>query len=135
MKTSLQTAGFPGEASRCESGCRVVVAVFGYEKMCTPTPATVRVVAGDHELLVDGAYRASLVGRIHALLEARGLEVLRMEQSSQPDCFALLIHARTSACSTANMVALRRDLQAQGQEMGVTIRVQREELFLYMHRI
>lgn len=135
MNQTLQTIGTSCDPSRCESGCRIVVAVFGYEKMNTPTPAPVRVVAGDHQLLVDGAYQASLVGRVHALLETRGLEILRMEQSSRPDCFALLIHARTTACSTANMVALRRDLQAQGQELGVTIRVQREELFLYMHRI
>ena len=135
MNQTLQTNGFSCDPSQCESGCRVVVAVFGYEKMDTPTPAPVRVVAGDHQVMVDGAYQASLVGHIHSLLETRGLEILRIEQSSQPDGFALLIHARTTACSTANMVALRRDLQAQGQKLGVTIRVQREELFIYMHRI
>ncbi|GEM_PF-2371696 len=135
MNQTMQTIGTACKPSQCESGCRIVVAVLGYEKMNTPNPTPVRVVAGDHQLVVEGAYQASLVGRVHALLEARGLEILRMEPSSQPDCFALLIHARTSACSTANVVALRRDLQAQGHELGVNIRVQREELFLYMHRI
>lgn len=135
MNSMSSTCHPYGDMAKCESGCRVIVAVFGYEKMCIPSPSSVRVVAGEHQLQVDGPYRASLVGRVHALLEARGLDIQRIEQSSEPDCFALLIHARTSACSTANLVALRKDLEAAGRELGVTIRVQREELFVYMHRI
>ncbi len=135
MNQTMSTCQPYGDMARCESGCRVIVAVFGYEKMCIPSPSSVRVVAGDHQLQVDGPYRASLVGRVHSLLETRGLEIQRLEQSAEPDCFALLIHARTTACSTANLVALRKDLEAAGRELGVTIRVQREELFVYMHRI
>lgn len=118
-----------------KQGCRVIVAVFGYDKMCLPREASVRVVAGGHQLRVDGPYQASLVGRVHSLLEGRGLQVLRMEQTSDPDCFALLIHAQTEACSASSLVSLRKDLEAAGKDLGVTIRVQREELFLYMHRI
>ena len=131
MTSSMQPSQTYGDMGRSESGCRVVVAVFGHDKMCIPSPASVRVVGGEHLLRGD----ASLVGRIHGLLQSRGLEVLHVEQSSQPDCLALLIHARTSACSTANLVALRKDLESAGRDLGVTIRVQREELFVYMHRI
>lgn len=116
---------------RGEGGCRVIVAVFGPDRVCLPTEASMRVVLGEGEMRSD----SGMLGRVHSLLKNRGLEVLRVEQSSEPSCFAALIHAQTSACGARNVVALRKDLEAAGKELGVTIRVQREELFVYMHRI
>lgn len=112
------------------SDCRVIVAVFGPDRVCLPSEASMRVVLGPGQMGDTG-----MLGRVHSLLHARGLEVLRVEQSSEPNCFAALIHARTNACGAQNVVALRKDLEAAGKELGVTIRVQREELFVYMHRI
>ena len=134
MTSSMNSCGVYGASERPGTGCRVVVAVFGANHVCLPSPSAVRTVP-DPGRSHDGSGRASLVGRIHGLLEARGLEILRMEQSSEPDCFALLVHAQTSACTAANLVALRRDLEQTGRELGLTIRVQREELFVYMHRV
>ncbi len=120
-----------------ESGeYRLIIAVLGYEKMSNPTNNTVRVIAGDNQLRVDGAYRASLVGRIHNLLESYGVRVLGIEQSSENDSFALLMHASINANdSMVNIGELRRQLVAEAQKLGVTLRIQREELFAYMHRI
>lgn len=134
MNSSMQRCPTFGDMNGREGGCRVIVAAFGHDRMCMPSAADLRVVAGEHQLR-DGAYRSSLVGRVHAMLETHGLEVLRIEQSSEPECFALLIHARTNACTAANLVALRKTLELHGRDLGVTIRVQREELFVYMHRI
>ncbi len=120
-----------------ESGeYRLIIAVLGYEKMSNPTNNTVRVIAGDNQLRVDGAYRASLVGRIHNLLESYGVRVLGIEQSAENDSFALLMHASINANdSMVNIGELRRQLVAEAQKLGVTLRIQREELFAYMHRI
>ncbi|MBQ7567903.1 hypothetical protein IJT17_03775 [bacterium] len=115
---------------------RLIIAVLGYDKMKPAANNYVRVIAGDSQVTVDGAYRASLVGRIHNLLESYGIRVLSIEQSSDDDSFALLMHASINANDmTINIGELRRNLVQEAQLLGVTLRIQREELFAYMHRI
>ena len=115
---------------------RLIIAVLGYEKMSNPINNTVRVVAGNNQLRVDGAYRASLVGRIHNMLESYGVKVIGIEQSSEQDSFALLIHASiSSAANSMSIAELRKQLVEEAKKLGVTLRIQREEVFAYMHRI
>ena len=115
---------------------RLIIAVLGYDKMKPVVNNNVRVIAGENQVMVDGAYRASLVGRIHNLLESYGIRVLSIEQSSDDDSFALLMHASINANDmSVNIGELRRSLVQQAQMLGVTLRIQREELFAYMHRI
>lgn len=115
---------------------RLIIAVLGYDKMKPVVNNNVRVIAGENQVMVDGAYRASLVGRIHNLLESYGIRVLSIEQSSDDDSFALLMHASINVNDmSVNIGELRRSLVQQAQMLGVTLRIQREELFAYMHRI
>ena len=115
---------------------RLIIAVLGYDKMKPVVNNNVRVIAGDNQVMVDGAYRASLVGRIHNLLESYGIRVLSIEQSSDEDSFALLMHASINSNDMSVKIGeLRRSLVQQAQMLGVTLRIQREELFAYMHRI
>lgn len=114
---------------------RLIIAVWGFDKMNTPCNNTVRVVAGNNQLRVDGAYRASLVGRIHNLLESYGVQVNGIEQSEEKDSFALLIHATIAASEGLNIAALRTELVEEARKLGVTLRIQREEVFAYMHRV
>ena len=115
---------------------RLIIAVLGYDKMKPVVNNNVRVIAGENQVMVDGAYRASLVGRIHNLLESYGIRVLSIEQSSDDDSFALLMHASINSNDmSVNIGELRRSLVQQAQMLGVTLRIQREELFAYMHRI
>ncbi len=115
---------------------RLIIAVLGYDKMKPVVNNNVRVIAGENQVMVDGAYRASLVGRIHNLLESYGIRVLSIEQSSDDDSFALLMHASINANDmNVRIGELRRSLVQQAQMLGVTLRIQREELFAYMHRI
>lgn len=130
MKDMQQHNG-PGVTRPNRDECRVIVAVFGPDQVCLPSDSSMRMVYGEGQMRMD----TGMLGRVHALLNARGLEVLRVEQSSEPSCFSALIHARTHACGAQNVVALRKELEAAGRELGVTIRVQREELFVYMHRV
>lgn len=115
--------------------CRLIVAVFAYEKMDNPLNSTVKVIAGEHRLRVEGAYRASLVGRIHSLLESHGVDIVGIEQSAEHDSFALLIHATYLVQDDSSIGTLRSSLENKAKELGVTLRLQREELFAYMHRI
>lgn len=118
-----------------EQRYRLIVAVLGYEKMINSQSSAVRVIAGGHQIRVDGAYRASLVGRLHNLLESHQLEVLGIDQSSDPDSFALLMHVSCPASVISSFSVLRRDLEKAAEDLGVVLRVQREELFSYMHRV
>lgn len=115
---------------------RLIIAVLGYDKMGSVNNNNVRVIAGNNQVLVDGAYRASLVGRIHNLLESYGVQVQSIDQSSDDESFSLLMHASVNANDmVVNIGQLRRQLESEAQKLGVTLRIQREELFAYMHRI
>lgn len=114
---------------------KLVIVVLGYEKMVNSQASTMRVMAGEHQLRVEGAYRASVVGRVHTLLQSRGVDVQGIEQSADHDSFALLIHASFCIGGAQSLSELRHDLENSAKELGVTLRVQREELFTYMHRI
>ncbi|MDO5295253.1 MAG: ACT domain-containing protein [bacterium] len=115
---------------------RLIIAVLGYDKMKSSVNNNVRVIAGENQVMVDGAYRASLVGRIHNLLESYGIRVSSIEQSTDDDSFALLMHASINSNDmNVNIGELRRNLVQDAQMLGVTLRIQREELFAYMHRI
>lgn len=131
--------------------CRVLVTVFGREGMCLPTePALHRpgepsrppglrmpyqLVLGDSRLHLEGPDRAGLAGRVNALLARRGLRVLRVVPAADPGCFALLFHAETRACAADSLLELEEELRREGEALGVSIRVFREELFRAMHRV
>ncbi|MCR5660779.1 MAG: hypothetical protein K6G50_01460 [bacterium] len=123
------------KSHKSKNSVRLIIAVLGFEKMINPEGTAIRVVAGEHQIRVGGAYRASLVGRIHNLLESLELEVLGIEQTGNDESFALLIHAEYEMKDSASFTALRKKLEDGGKKLGVSLRVQREELFSYMHRI
>ncbi|HXE73696.1 MAG TPA: hypothetical protein VNO81_13625 [Candidatus Nitrosotenuis sp.] len=118
-----------------ESGCRLIVAAFSDQTVCIPSGASYELVLGEARLQAQSPQHASMAAQIYGLLARRGLQVLRMEQVSDGGCAALLVHAQAQACESQDLLALRQDLQAAGRELGYTLRVQREELFRYMHRI
>lgn len=115
---------------------RLIIAVLGYDNGGYSIGNNVRVATNNGQVLADGAYRASLVGRIHNLLESYGVKVLSIDQSSDDDSFALLMHASIKNNNMKLTIGeLRRHLVKEAKDLGVTLRIQREELFAYMHRI
>lgn len=81
-------------------------------------------------------YEARLIEKITKMLEARSVEVTDIEKPQNTDKpFAILIYANYCISEVPDLEALRQDLQECGSELGLSLRMQRSELFYYMHRI
>lgn len=98
--------------------CRVIVAAFLAGGICS----------GPNEGSV-------LCDRVHQLVVDCGLHVVNSEQVEDGDCFALVLHCETNLCGSNDLQALREDLRREGLALGLRFRVQREDLFLAMHRV
>ena len=59
----------------------------------------------------------------------------RWEPMTQAGCSALLIYAESHAVPRTNLLELRRDLAGELSPHGLQLRIQREDLFLAMHRL
>ncbi|MEW6283299.1 MAG: ACT domain-containing protein [Candidatus Eremiobacterota bacterium] len=117
------------------TSCRLIVAVYGPDGLCFPGANPHRMVLGEARVSVSGAGQADLTARVHGLLLANGVRVLRAETVKQGGCFTLILSAETDGCSSSSLADLRARLDAGAAQLGVRIRVQREEIFAYMHRI
>jgi ACT domain-containing protein len=115
---------------------KLIIMVFSYDTMSYPAAHSYRVVTGDGAwaTTAQGAHRASLLAHLTTLLGEHGVDIDTVEQADGEGCFAMILTARTRE-DGVNLPALRDALTTQGRALGVTVRVQREDLFLAMHRI
>lgn len=105
---------------------RIVIMVFSNAPVCLPsTPA---------DRLPPSEVRTALVDGFTRFLAEHGVAVDGVEDADGADCFALVFTARQTS-PEPSLALLRDRLRAYGQSAGVTVRVQREDLFLAMHRI
>ncbi len=113
---------------------RVVIMVFSYDTVCFPTAPAYRVVTdGGSATLAHGPHRAALVAHLTRVLAEHGVAVEDFEQADGEGCFAMIAIARL--VQEVTLPRLRELLQRHGRDWGVSIRVQREDLYLAMHRI
>lgn len=115
---------------------KLVIMVFSYDTASFPSTPAYRVVTGDGTwtTTAQGAHRATLVANLSSFLAERAIDVENVEQADGEGCFAMIMLARVRD-DHSDLPALRADLQRQGQLWGASIRVQREDLFVAMHRI
>ncbi|NDD30527.1 MAG: hypothetical protein EB084_19890 [Proteobacteria bacterium] len=106
---------------------RMVVMGFSNSTVCYPS-RTVGAPTGG-----DGA-RTSVVDGLRRFLHEHGVEIDQYEESEGEGCFTVVLVARQTS-PEPSLALLRERLRAYGQSVGLTIRVQREDLFLAMHRI
>jgi len=107
---------------------------FSFDTVCFPTEQTYRVIGPEHSSRVQGAHRASLVASLTGQLAEYGVVVEDVEHGDGEGCFAMVFTARM-VNPLLTLPALREFLKKKGAEMGISLRVQREDLFLAMHRI
>lgn len=115
---------------------RVVIMVFSHDRVCFPSSAPYRVMTagGTCTLITHGALRASLVANLTGFLAEQGVVVEDVEEAEGDNCFAMIILARL-ASNDGCIRLLRERVSAYGAALGVSVRVQREDLYLAMHRI
>ena len=83
---------------------------------------------------VVGKDRVGIIASVCTLLAEFNVNVLDISQTVMQGYFTMMMATDVSACSVplADLVTRIEDI---GNEMGLSIRVQREDIFEAMHRI
>ena len=83
---------------------------------------------------VVGKDRVGIIASVCVKLAEYNVNVLDITQTVLQDYFTMMMVVDVSKCSipVAELVGL---LEEQGREMGLSIRLQREDIFEAMHRI
>ena len=83
---------------------------------------------------VIGRDRVGIIAAVCILLADFGINILDISQTVMQDLFTMNMLVDLSAC-TAPYDAVSAALHAKGEEMGLSIRIQREDIFQAMHRV
>ena len=85
-------------------------------------------------ITVVGVDRVGIIARITGKLAALGINILDISQTIMGDLFTMSMIVDLAGAGK-DFVDVRDELAALGQEMGMEIHTQREDVFRYMHRI
>ena len=83
---------------------------------------------------VIGRDQVGIIANVCSLLAKNGVNVLDISQTVMREYFTMIMLVDTSGCevSFAELAGL---LKRDGEEKGLDIRIQREDIFEAMHRI
>ncbi|NLT39549.1 MAG: ACT domain-containing protein [Clostridiales bacterium] len=85
-------------------------------------------------LTVIGKDRIGIIAKVCTLLAADDVNILDISQTVMQEYFTMIMLVDTSASATP-FDELARKLDETGQREGLSIRIQREDIFNAMHRI
>ena len=85
-------------------------------------------------ITVIGKDRVGIIAGVCSLLSKHGANILDISQTILQGNFTMVMLADLSACELP-FAALAERLETLGQEMGISIRMQREEIFNARHKI
>jgi len=85
-------------------------------------------------LTVLGKDRRGIIAGVSALLAENDVNILDISQTILQDYFTMILLADTSACALS-IAQLQDKLTLLGEELGLEIRLQHEDIFNSMHRI
>ena len=83
---------------------------------------------------VVGKDRVGIIAQVCVKLAEYQVNVLDINQTVMQGYFTMMMAVDVTEC-TVPLAQLCQAMDAQGQEMGLSIRVQREDIFQAMHRI
>ena len=83
---------------------------------------------------VVGKDRVGIIAQVCVKLAEYQVNVLDINQTVMQGYFTMMMAVDVAAC-TVPLAELCQIMDAQGQEMGLSIRVQRQDIFEAMHRI
>jgi ACT domain-containing protein len=93
------------------------------------TPKSNRIIVS-----VIGRDRVGIIASVSAVLAAAQANILDISQSVMEEFFVMIMMVDLGD-SKVSLEALKKDLNAKGEEMGLKIDAQHEDVFKYMHRI
>ncbi len=85
-------------------------------------------------ITVVGVDQVGIIARITGKLADCGVNILDISQTIMGDLFTMSMIVEMGGAEKP-FVQIRDELVAMGQEMGMEIHAQREDVFRYMHRI
>ena len=83
---------------------------------------------------VIGKDSVGIIAYVCAALSENGVNVLDISQTVMQGYFTMMMAVDT-AKSEIPFAELAKKLEAKGEEMGMSIRLQREDIFEAMHRV
>lgn len=83
---------------------------------------------------VVGKDRTGIIARVSGYLYDNNVNILDISQTIMQDIFTMIMLV-DSAESGLDLSSLQAGLAKVGEELGVSVSIQREELFNSMHRI
>lgn len=83
---------------------------------------------------VVGKDRKGIIAEVCTMLAEKGVNVLDISQTVMQEFFTMIMLIDTDG-SDMSFVNLSDHLNIKGDEMGLKIRIQREDIFNAMHRI
>lgn len=85
-------------------------------------------------LTVMGIDKTGIIAKTSGLLYENEVNILDITQTIMQNIFTMIMFVDVS-CSKISFGELAEKLNALGQELGVEIRIQHEDIFNSMHRI
>ena len=85
-------------------------------------------------ITVVGKDTVGIIAKVCTYLADNQINILDISQTIVDGFFNMMMITDTEAC-TKDLAELRHELHQVGQEIGVNIHVQHEEIFEMMHRI
>ena len=83
---------------------------------------------------VVGKDRVGIIANVCVELANYHVNILDISQTVMQEYFTMMMVVDVSGC-TVPVAELCKAMDAKGQEMGLSIRVQREDIFEAMHRV
>ena len=83
---------------------------------------------------VIGRDRVGIIANVCGLLAERGVNILDISQTILQEYFTMVMLVDVSGF-TGSFEELSADLRKKGEELGLSMRIQREDIFDAMHRI
>ncbi len=83
---------------------------------------------------VIGKDRVGIIAEVCAILARQGVNILDISQTVMQDYFTMIMMVDASGCAM-KFSELSELLSSEGEKTGLSVRIQREEIFEAMHRI
>ena len=83
---------------------------------------------------VVGKDRVGIIAGVCTALADFNVNVLDISQTVMQGYFTMMMATEVSQCNVS-VAELNKAMEAMGAEMGLSIRVQREDIFQSMHRV
>lgn len=85
-------------------------------------------------ITVIGQDKIGIIYEVSRILSENNINILDISQTIMQDMFTMIMLVNTEKCSK-NFKEISDTLAALGNELGLSIRIQHEDIFNSMHRI